>query len=1190
VLPDGTAECWGDNALGQLGNGTTNASSTPVVVPNLQGVTAISTGYSHTCALLSGGAVKCWGYNGSGELGDGTTTSSSTPVAVPNLSGVTAIAAGGYHTCALLASGTVRCWGSNNSGELGNGTTTSSSAPVTVANLAGVTAIAAGGLDQGHTCALLSGGTVQCWGYNLYGAVGDGTTTDSPLPIAVANLGGVTAISAGAYHMCALLSGGTVQCWGYNGDGELGSGTTTGAPLHDIPNPVAVVNLSGVIAISAGIYHTCALLADHTVECWGDNSDGDLGTVNVDSNPGTTDSSTPVAVPNLSGVTAISLGWYHTCALVSDGSVRSWGWDGSGELGNGTTTDSSIPVAGPNLSGVAALSAGALHTCALLSGGSVQCWGYNVDGELSDGTTTDSSTPVTVPNVSGVTAISAGIYHTCALLEDHTVECWGDNEWGQLGNGTTTASSTPVTVLNLSGVTAISAGGDFSSDRTCALLSDGTVVCWGRNIFGELGSSTPTGYSSIPVAVPNLVGVVQIVLGGFHTCALLSDGTVQCWGYNGYGELGNGTTTNSLTPFAVPNLGGVTQIALGDFHTCALLSDGTVKCWGDNYSGEVGNGAATSTFPLLFDLPPVASAILVPVAVPNLNGVTAVFASNGAYYTCALRAGGTAACWGNDFFGELGNATTTNSSVPVAVSNLSGATAMSLGVAHSCALLAGGTVDCWGDNGWDQFGNGVAPGSSTPVGLVCQTAATGQACTTGAECSSGNCVDGVCCATACGGGDPSDCQACSVASGGTSDGTCVALSTTHACRPSTGICDVSEFCDGSSPACPADGFAPATTVCQAPTSLCTSPALCSGGGPVCPAPASLPGCAQVPLAACTTPSCPGETVNLDGGTGTVGGVSVTFTGVTSPGEIAVVAMGTGPAPPTGYQIIGSGVPHYWDINTTAPYTGSITVCLHYDQSWVTSSESSLRLVHDDGVHTCSGSAFCNITISLDTTNNVICGTTTSLSPFAIIEPIDATAPVFSSVPGTVVAYATSVSGAKVNYTAPTATDAVDGVRPVTCTPGSGSMFAPGKTVVTCTASDIHGNSATATFTVWVQYQAPGDGTFFLFPVRSNGSSIFPIGPLPLPVRFRLTGASAGITNLVATFAETKTSSSILGSANDVSDETVSDTGTTFIYRPLLQWYAYRWKTSNQTQGTYQLQANLGDGVVHQITVSLKTAK
>jgi hypothetical protein len=199
---------------------------------------------------------------------------------------------------------------------------------------------------------------------------------------------------------------------------------------------------------------------------------------------------------------------------------------------------------------------------------------------------------------------------------------------------------------------------------------------------------------------------------------------------------------------------------------------------------------------------------------------------------------------------------------------------------------------------------------------------------------------------------------------------------------------------------------------------------------------------------------------------------------------------------------------------------------------------------------------------------------------------DTKGPVFSNVPGTIAPFATSTSGATVSYTKPTATDVVDGGRTVTCTPASGAQVPVNKTTVTCTASDTRGNTSTATFTVWVTYQAPTDGTFFLFPLRSNGSSIFKIGR-PVPARFKLTGASQNITNLVAKLTVTKISNTVQGTVMDTSDETVDDTDFIFKYRPLLQFYAYRWKTRDQTQGTFQLKADLGDGVLHQINVSLK---
>jgi len=339
LVSGGAVSCWGDNYYGELGDGSETDSHIPVAVSGLSGVIAVSAGgyYDglHTCALISGGAVKCWGDNRLGELGDGTTAHSLTPVAVSGLTGATAVSAGAAHTCALISGGTVKCWGANGSGQLGDGTTTRSLTPLTVSGLTGAIAISAG---YGYTCALISGGTVKCWGANYFGQLGDGTTTDSPTPVAVSGLTGATAISAGnsyeAGHTCALISGGAIKCWGDNQYGQLGVSTYT-VVTH---KPVTVTGLTGAIAVSAGYLHTCALISGGTMECWGNGQDGQLG-------DGTTiGSSTPVTVSGLTAATAISAGGWHTCALVSGGSVRCWGLNQYGQLGNGTTTDSSTPV------------------------------------------------------------------------------------------------------------------------------------------------------------------------------------------------------------------------------------------------------------------------------------------------------------------------------------------------------------------------------------------------------------------------------------------------------------------------------------------------------------------------------------------------------------------------------------------------------------------------------------------------------------------------------------------------------------------------------------------------------------------------------------------------------------------------------------------------------------------------------
>lgn len=350
------------------------------------------------------------------------------------------------HTCALRSSGSVACWGFNNAGQLGNGTNKDSLTPVNVPGLAQVSAIAAG---SGHTCALLSDGTVSCWGaqreLGTGSATGSGTCNVpcSMSPVAVSGLKDVTAVTSGDTHMCALKSDASIACWGTNESGELGDGTQT-----DALSPVAVQGVTGATAIAAGEAHTCALLTDGTVKCWGYDYSGQLGNgmMGPDTCSGAPCSLKPVTVMGLTGVTAIAAGGSRTCALLSDGTARCWGFSDVGELGNGATASSSTPVTVSKLSGATALFAGTYHTCARVAGGTIACWGDNSDGQFCNGTKTNSSTPVTVPALSGAATLGTGNMDTCALLSDDTIACCGWDSRGQLGDGTMNNSSKPATV------------------------------------------------------------------------------------------------------------------------------------------------------------------------------------------------------------------------------------------------------------------------------------------------------------------------------------------------------------------------------------------------------------------------------------------------------------------------------------------------------------------------------------------------------------------------------------------------------------------------------------------------------------------------------------------------------------------------------------------------------------------------
>jgi alpha-tubulin suppressor-like RCC1 family protein len=335
-------------------------------------------------------------------------------------------------------------------------------------------------------------------------------------------LTGVSAVSASLDHSCALRTDGTVVCWGTDFDGEVGAGISVGASA----SPTVVPGLSNAVSVAVGGSHSCALLADGTVDCWGSNQSGELG--------GTTDApNSPALVHSAIAInaTAISANWGGTCALLSDTTVECWG-----DLSNAPRPVE--PARVPNLTGVMAVSAGVRFACAVITGGSVQCWGADESGQLGDGTTNTSWTPVTVANLGAATTVAAGWGYACALLADGTVACWGD----------------------LQGVTL--------TQNTC-----GPVQC---------------PLTLQPTAVPDLQGVTAIAVANNFACAVLSDRTAKCWGDNTYGQLGNGTTMPSKTPVPVSGLQSVTDISVDWPVACAVVADGSVFCWGMNADNSLG--------------------------------------------------------------------------------------------------------------------------------------------------------------------------------------------------------------------------------------------------------------------------------------------------------------------------------------------------------------------------------------------------------------------------------------------------------------------------------------------------------------------------------------------------------------------------------------------------------------------------
>ena len=796
VLASGSAKCFGSNLLGaptgqySYDRGI-EASDMGSHLPAVDlgagcgGARAVATGAYHACALLESGKVKCWGSNRSGELGLGDTTNRTAGAGslgrrLPEVDlgrGQRArmIAAGLGFTCALLECGTVKCWGDNGYASLGAGDSENrGDGPgemgdaLPAVNLgSGRTAklLAAG---HAHACAILDDDSLKCWGLNNYGQLGQGDARsrgaaaadmgDALLPVDLGVGHHAKSLSLGAYQTCAILENDQLKCWGANLYGNLGLGDTRSrgdAPgqMGDNLPPVDLGQGRSVRSVAVGGGFACAVLDDHSLKCWGDNSNGALGlgdrAARGDAPGEMGDALPPVDLGARHTARRALATFLNACAELDDGKVKCWGSSVSGMLGIGP---SNRIGAGPSemgdhlrsfdlgYSAIQAFGAGFPYHygCALTRNGAVKCWGANSYGQLGiDRSSNTGDEPgdmgralasVSLGTGRSVLSIAPGQYHSCAVLDTGKVKCWGANLFGSLGQGDNLrrdgrpsymGDHLPNVDLG-SGQTArvVSVG----SDHSCAILDGGGVKCWGDNSKGELGLGDTNDRGDAPDEMADALPTVDLgtgrtakalSLGHRHTCALLDNDTIKCWGWNLYGQLGiaigpdRGGNPGEMGD-ALPSvqLGDLKPVAVyaGYANTCATFHDGSLKCWGLNQHGELGQ---EDTIWRGGDASRMGNALR---SIKLGAGRTAQKVGVGVERICALLDDQTVKCWGYGAYGALGQGSLADrggnpgdmgdSLTPVNFGPDQRVHDLAVSWYDSCVQLATG-MKCWG---WNQLG------------------------------------------------------------------------------------------------------------------------------------------------------------------------------------------------------------------------------------------------------------------------------------------------------------------------------------------------------------------------------------------------------------------------------------------------------------------------------------------------------
>ena len=692
IRSDGLLWAWGQNASGQLGDGSTIDRLSPTQIGSSSWI-AVSVGLNHTIAVRSGGTLFTWGLGTGGQLGDGTVISKSSPVQIGS-SSWTAVSSWDLHTAAIRSDGALFTWGPNGNGQLGDGTTVGKSSPVQVTSIAGFPNIPTSWslvrIGTSHTVAL-SENRLFTWGLGTGGRTGE-QNFSFPSVINPDGQRSWTAIAAGLNYNLALRSDSLLFAWGGNNAGQLGDGTTISRS-----SPVQIGS-SSWIAIAAGRYHSLAIRLGGTLFTWGSGASGQLG-------DGTTISkSSPVQIGS-SSWTAISGGGTHSAAISSTNKLFTWGLGTSGQCADGFFTFGRIEDVGGIDRSWTMVSNGPTHTVAIRADGLLFGWGFNNYGQLGDGTQINKPSPIQIGS-SSWTFVSTGIAHTLGIRSGGTLFAWGRNSFGQLGDGTTINKSSPVQIGS-SSWTAVDAGDSVSVGLTTA----GTLFTWGLGTTGQLGDGTAISKSS-PVQIGSSSWTA--VSAGLSTVAAIrSGGTLFAWGLGTSGQIGDGSFVSRSSPVQVASDESFTLVSAGASHIAAIRSGGTLFTWGFNNTFQLGLNYVGIPPTPFWNIDQINTYVTPTSPTTSITYSWTALAS-GVGFNLGITNNGTLFAWGKNVFGQIGDGTTVDKLIPVQIGSSSW-TAVAASLHTSYAIRSGGTLFAWGRGTENQLGDGSAISKSSPV-------------------------------------------------------------------------------------------------------------------------------------------------------------------------------------------------------------------------------------------------------------------------------------------------------------------------------------------------------------------------------------------------------------------------------------------------------------------------------------------